>query len=177
MQMEIQREDSVFGLLTFNPASFESGTWTKQEHLSLMGGPIPLTIQIGNEGPAQEQRQAYLMLNKAEANLKAELQEALFEFYKSEREIYADIYEDICDDPSQAEEFVPVLSNPEEIWGILDPLQWMILGPESWVGQQDVSGIQCDTVLSWHGCWDIEHEFIALVKGGKLIGIRGPGNF
>lgn len=175
--MALQREDPVFGLLTFDPNIADSGTWSKQEHLPLMGGPIPLTIQIGNEGPTQEQRQVYLAFKENEAELKAELQEALFEFYKSEREDYALIYAEICDSSSQVEEFVPVLSNSDEIWDILDPLDWMILGPESWVGQQDVSGIKCDTVLSWHGCWDIEHEFIALIKGGKLIGIRAPGNF
>ena len=51
-----------------------------------MGGAIPLNIQVGSDGPTEEQRQVYLTFKEAEADLKAELQEALFEFYKSERE-------------------------------------------------------------------------------------------
>lgn len=175
--MTLQREDPVFGLLTFDPTVADSGAWGKQEQLQMIGGNISLSIQVGSGGPTQEQRQVYLTFRGSGSDTKAELQEALFEFYKSEREIYAPIYDEICDEPSQVEEFVPELTSSEGIWKLLTPDHWLILGPESWVGQEDVSGIKCDTAIFWHGCWDIEHEFGALFKDGRLIGIRGLGNF
>lgn len=171
--MNPRLEDPVFGTLTFDSPMGGLDNWNKQEHLELIGGSIPLRIHAGRSGPFEEQRQAYRTFKQTERSLRAELQEALFDFYKDEREVYADICSDI---EGYVEEFLPILQTSDEIWRLLDPLEWLILGPETAVGALDGSGGKCDTMLFWHGCWDIEHEFGAMFEGGKFLKVVGHGN-
>ncbi len=166
--------DSVFGLLTFQSGAGAVGWWKKQEYLEVMDGPVPLEIHAEADGPMEEQRQVYQAFRQAGNNVKAEIQDALFEFYKIEREEYADICGDI---EGYIEEFLPVLQNSDEIWNILTPLSWRIVGPESTFVQYEEANGEYDTKLSWHGSWDAEHEFSALFQGGRFLGVEHLGCF
>jgi len=165
--------DPAFGTLIFKPYNVAVGDWKKQDHLELLGSLIPLEIEGSADGPTEDQRQTYLAFKRADRGLRAELQEALFQFYQIQREQYADVYAEICSrDPEFSEEdFIPILAKPEDIWGILTPDSWTILGAESADYHFKVLGSRCDVRLSWHGCWDTEHEFSAFYEGDKLLGI------
>jgi len=163
-------EDAVFGMLTFVPKNWSGGVayWEKPYFLGLFNAAIPLRIYADDCGPTEAQRQVYLTFQQAEKTLKPELQSALFEFYQSEREVYAAVYADICADDSlglSEEEFVPVLKTSAEIWKILTPDSWVI----------DEARENRDTVIYCHGCWDIEHGFSILFNEGRLVGIESVG--
>jgi hypothetical protein len=164
--------DPAIGHLTFERHGIDA--WVKSEHLDLIGTETPLSIQVDENGPTEQQRQVYLSLKNASADMRSELQEALFVFYKEQREIYAEVYEEMEVD---VEEFVPTLTSSNQIWSILEPLDWCILGPESSVCMFEEPKDRCDTAIFWHGCWDIEHEFGALYKDGRLQRIAAPGDF
>ena len=166
--------DPVFGLLTFRTGVGAVDWWEKREPSKLIGAPVLLEIYAGSSGPTEEQRQVYLTLKQAEDSLRAELQEALYEFYKIEREAYADVCSDI---EGYVEECLPLLQKSEETWGILTPLFWLIMGPETADVQAGEAGEKYDARLSWHGCWDVEHEFSALFRGGRFLGIDALGSF
>ncbi len=166
--------DPIFGTLVFAPHYHDVsvGYWKKQDYLELMGGLIPLNIKAGTNGPTEDQRQAYLALKRVDASLRSRLQEATLQFYQTQREIYADGYAAICDNDAEVEEFVPILAKPEDVWGILIPNSWTILGTESADYLFETLSIRCDTMLSWHGCWDIEHGFDMIFQGDKFLGFQ-----
>ena len=163
-------EEAVFGALAFVPGNGSDGIayWEKPEYTGLFDTTIPLRIYAGTQGPTAAQQQAYSAFRQAEKKLRAELQEALFDFYQSEREVYADIYADICADASLGlgeEDFVPVLETSDQIW--------KILMPDSWVIETETE--EHAIVIYCHGCWDIEHGFSILFKEGQLLGIEAMG--
>lgn len=169
-----QKIDPVFGLLTFHAGEGGIGWWVKEEHLDLMGGSVPLEVHAATNDPTEVERQIYLAFKQAEKGLRAELQAALYAFYLMQREQYAEFCGDI---KGYVEEFLPELKRSEEVWGILTPLCWLILGPETALQPYDELDGECDTLLSWHGCWDIEHEFSAFFGGGRFLGIEALGTF
>lgn len=139
-----------------------------------MNRRFPLEINADEDGPTEKQRQAYLSFKQAEKSLRPDLQVALFEFYKIEREDYADICSDI---EGYVEECLPVLHSSEEVWSLLTPLSCLITGPETDGEQYGQAGGHCDMMLSWHGCWDVEHEFSAIFEDGTFLGIEHLGCF
>ena len=112
-------EDSVFGTLEFIPGQWADGGdahWEKSEWSELTNATIPLQIYADTNGPTEEQRQVYLNFRQASKSLRAELQEALFDFYQIERENYVDVYAEICADAPlglREEDFIPVLKASE----------------------------------------------------------------
>lgn len=136
--------DPVLGSLAFRAVEDGQGWWTKQEHLDLMGGPVPLEVYADASGPTEAQRLVYRTFKRAEKTLRAELQEALFAFYQIEREQYADACGDI---EGYVEDFLPELQSSEEVWGILTPLSWLIVGTEIAERHEEADG-ECDSVLS-----------------------------
>ena len=168
-----QNIDPVLGPLTVRAVEDGQGWRMKQEHLDLMGGPVSLEVYADANGPTEAHRQVYRTFKRAEKSLRAELQEALFAFYQIEREQYADARGDI---EGYVEDFLPELHSSEEVWGILTPLSWVILGPETAERHEEADG-ECDSMLSWHGCWDVEHEFSALFDGGRFLGFEALGTF
>ena len=169
-----QNIDPVLGLLAFRASEDGKGWWMKQDHLDLMGGPVSLEIDGDADGPMEAQRQVYRTFKQVEKSLHAELQETLFAFYATQREQYADFCGDI---EGYVENFLPVLESSDEVWEILTPLSWSIIGPGNYNGQFGEADAGCDMMLSWHGCWDIEHEFSALFEGGRFLGIEALGTF
>ena len=169
-----QTIDLVFGPLAFRAVENGQGWWTKQEHLDLMGGPVPLEVYADANGPTEAHRQVYHTFKQVEKSLRAELQEALFAFYQIEREQYADACGDM---EGYIENFLPVLGSSDEIWEILTPLSWTIFGPEDYNGQFGEADAGCSMMLSWHGCWDIEHAFSALFEEGRFLGFEALGTF
>lgn len=164
-------EDAVFGSLNFVPGKESGGSdayWEKSEYANLFSADILLQVYAGMEGPSEEQQQVYSTFKQAEKRLRAELQEALFDFYQIERENYADVYADICADASlglREEDFIPVLGTSDQIWSLLKPDSWVI----------EEAREDRDMVIYWHGCWDIEHGFSTLFKGGRLLGVEAMG--
>ena len=164
-------EDVVFGTLEFFPGTEPydgDAHWEKSEYLELLNATIPLRVYADVDGPLEKQRQVYLTFRQAEKNLRAELQEALFKFYQIERENYVDVYAEICEDTSlglSEEEFIPMLETSDQIWRILTPYFWII----------DEDNEKHDMTLSWHGSWDVEHEFSTHFKDTKLLGIEAMG--
>jgi len=168
-------DDPVIGKLTFDEYADENVLhWTRLEPLDLIGSDVSLIVQTDADGPTEHQRQVYLSLKSATAEMRAELQEALFEFYKVQRELYADACDDI---EGYVEESLPVLESSDQIWGILDLLAWYIICPDSSIDMFGPSEDRCDSAIFWHGYWDIEHEFGVLFKDGKLQRIAGVGDF
>ena len=165
--------DPVLGPMAFRAVEDGQGWWTKQDHLDLMGGLVPLEVYADANGPTEAQRQVYRTFKQAEKGLRAELQAALFAFYQIEREQYAAACGDI---EGYVENFLPELQSSEEVWGILTPLSWLIVGPEIVEWNEEADG-ECDSMLSWHGCWDAEHEFSALFEGGRFLGFEHLGTF
>ena len=167
--------DPIIGPLTLQGVYGGTGCWWKKlEPLALIGGPAPLEVHAELEGPTEEQRQVYLTLSKAGEGLRAELQEALYAFYKIEREAYAEVCADI---EGYVEKCLPILRSSDEVWGILTPLLWSIEQPEIADEQTGEVAEEYDARLFWHGCWDVEHEFSALFRGGRLLGIEALGCF
>ena len=163
-------DDPVIGPLTFE--DYGLPTWTREDSLDILGGSIRLDIGADSQGPTELQRQVYITCKQMPMSVRDELQEAIFEFYKVEREAYAEVCGDI---EGYVEEFLPVLEESSSIWGIIQPNYWRIMGPEpSDDGTIEVSD-RYDATISWNGCWDVEHEFCALLKDGKLVSIEGPG--
>jgi hypothetical protein len=81
------------------------------------------------------------------------------------------VYANACGDIEGYFEWgIPELQAPDQIWGRLTPLSWLIVGPET----EDDS---CDVMLSWLGSWDVEHEFSALFQDGRFVGIEHLGCF
>ena len=170
--------DPIIGPLTFQGVHGGAGWWKKLEPLALIGGPVLLEVHADLSGPTKEQRQVYLSLSRPGEGLRTELQKALYVFYKIQREAYADACADI---EGYVEDFLPVLQSSAEVWGILSPLSWSIVGPETADDQAEEAGekydAKYDAMLSWYGCWDEEHEFSALFRGGRFLGIEALGSF
>jgi len=169
-----QNIDPVLGPLAFRAVENGQGWWTRQEHLDLMGGTVPLEVHAATGDPTEVERQIYRTFKQAEKGLRAELQAALYAFYQIQRKQYADACGDI---EGYIDNFLPELQRPEEVWGILTPLSWLILGPKTAFYQYDELDGECEVLLSWHGCWDIEHEFSALFGGGRFLGIEALDSF
>jgi len=173
MGIVTELNDPVIGRLEYSPNG-DMPHWIKEEYLDCIGAAITLNIQAGIAGPSEQQRQVYSTFKTKQKSMKLELQEALFEFYKGEREAYAAGWDDSDD---YFRECLPMLGSSDQIWALLDPQGWNILGPDSSTCTFDKPEERCDMAIFWHGCWDIEHEFCALFKNGKLQNIAGPGNF
>jgi hypothetical protein len=167
-----EMDDPIIGHLTFERREMDH--WVKSDRLDLIGADIPLSIQSDENGPNEQQRQKYLSLKHAPADMRSELQDALFAFYKEQRELYASAN---ADSEEYIEECLPILTSSDQIWAILEPADWYILGPDSSICMFDVPEDRCDTAIFWYGCWDIEHEFGALYKDGRLQRVAAPGDF
>ena len=172
--MENQIEDPVFGtLISDEQPVYRDGSvcWNGKDTIDLVGGSVRLSIYTDpGTGPTEGQRQRYLAFKSSPAALKAHLQEPLFEFYKVEREAYLEVIGVPFFDDEYVAECLPVLTNAEDIWPLLEPDAFLsIEGPSS--------RRQCDMELCLHGCWDIEHEFIVQLKENRVLDIVNIGNY
>ena len=163
--MTMQIEDPVFGSLTFTDG--EVGTWGKPEYLASLNATVPLQIEADKSGPTEKQRKVYLIFQQSQERLREDLQRALFAFYQSEREAYIEVMDD-GDLDFYIRECAPIIEQSDEIWSLLTPYFWYI---EKDADEENGH----DTSFYWHGSWDVEHEFCAQFKEGKLLGIEGMG--
>ena len=156
--------DDVFGELNYWPGDDEDkGSWNKEEHFSLLGQKTRISLEaIPAQGPTQRQAQTYLGFKERQISLKAELQDALFEFYQEVRPSWLRFK------TAENEDEIPLLSSSEQIWKLLTPRVLIFpLRPSAIVaGENDE-----DLVIQWETTWYFDGQLNVSYRDWEIISI------
>lgn len=104
------RTDEIFGEVEFNQL------WQKTEQLAMYGKPFDIKVFI--HGNKQEdfldiQRSAYKLFKENQAELMKQMEQRIFEYYKTVCEEYRAMYED------EADRFAPSAENSNQLKGFV----------------------------------------------------------
>ncbi|MEO7714835.1 MAG: hypothetical protein ABIY70_01420 [Capsulimonas sp.] len=154
--------DPVFGAIVG-----EDGYWEKQDLVPFLGYDVDVSITCGSAAePDDAQRARFLQFLEKRDQLKAELEEAIFNYYQEVYENYQVIWDEV--DENAAEKNAPTLTSSEAIWTLIEPSAIGVLpqDPTS-VGDSDA-----DFDIQWGTSWDVEHSLLVSFQDWKILSVE-----
>jgi hypothetical protein len=145
--------------------AFEPGLdmWEAEVFVPFWGGPIPVRIAAPAGGPSRRQAQILEAILSYQGDLRSQIEESLFAYYKQKVEGTAGYFERGVDVTAQR---APKLHGSGEVWGLLSAIAVYIPA---------CSAAANEAVFELHmDCsWDADHGLCVRIRDWRVAKIAG----